>query len=164
MTVGRARNLSDTISSVNLEIGRSGSLQTNAIAALMTSSKTVNATCSFPNSSKTGKLHHREHAAVFCFNLYLVHLTGAPFVLDFGSIQHTFVNNYCRFCRTLPILLDMSFSLSLHFLPVLSLQTSVCSNLKFYPVFSGVIMSIRSFFLFCCIYGINNMRQTYPLQ
>ena len=29
----------------------------------------------------------------------------------------------------------MSFSLSLHFLPVLSLQTSVCSTLKFYPVF-----------------------------
>ena len=42
----------------------------------------------------------------------------------------------------------MSFSLSLHFLPVLSLQTSVCSTLKFYPVFSGVTMSIRSFFLF----------------
>ena len=31
----------------------------------------------------------------------------------------------------------MSFSLSLHFLPVLSLQTSVCSTLKFYPVFWG---------------------------
>ena len=29
----------------------------------------------------------------------------------------------------------MSFSLSLHFLPVLSPQTSVCSTLKFYPVF-----------------------------
>ena len=57
-------------------------------------------------------------------------------------------NNYYRFCRTLLILLDMSFSLSLHFLSVLSLQTSVCSTLKFYPVFSGVIMSIRSFFLF----------------
>ena len=42
----------------------------------------------------------------------------------------------------------MSFSLSLHFLPVLSLQTSVSSTLKSYPVFSGVIMSIRSFFLF----------------
>ena len=41
----------------------------------------------------------------------------------------------------------MSFSLSLHFLPVLSLQTSVSSTLKFYPFFSGVIMSIRSFFL-----------------
>ena len=38
---------------------------------------------------------------------------------------------------TLLILLDMSFSLSLHFLPVLSLQTSVCSTLKFYPVFLG---------------------------
>ena len=34
-------------------------------------------------------------------------------------------------------LLVMSFSLSLHFLPVLSLQTSVCSTLKFYPVFCG---------------------------
>ena len=33
------------------------------------------------------------------------------------------------------ILLDMSFSLSVHFLPVLSLQTSVCSTLKFHPVF-----------------------------
>ena len=54
-----------------------------------------------------------------------------------SSEQHTFVNNYCRFCRTLPILLDMSFSLSLHFLPMLSLQTSVCSTLKFYPVFLG---------------------------
>ena len=32
-------------------------------------------------------------------------------------------------------------------LPVLSLQTSVCSTLKFCPVFSGVILSIRSFFL-----------------
>ena len=34
-------------------------------------------------------------------------------------------------------LLDMSFSLSLHFLPVLGLETSVCSILKFYPVFLG---------------------------
>ena len=34
-------------------------------------------------------------------------------------------------------LLDMSFSLSLHFLPVLSLETSVCTTLKFYPVFLG---------------------------
>ena len=34
-------------------------------------------------------------------------------------------------------LLDMSFSLLLHFLPVLSLETSVCSILKFYPVFLG---------------------------
>ena len=32
-------------------------------------------------------------------------------------------------------LLDMSFSLSLHLLPVLSLETSVCSNLKSYTVF-----------------------------
>ena len=32
-------------------------------------------------------------------------------------------------------LLDMLFSLLLHFLPVLSLKTSVCSYLKFYPVF-----------------------------
>ena len=31
----------------------------------------------------------------------------------------------------------MSFSLSLHFLAVLSLQTSVYSTLKFYPVFLG---------------------------
>ena len=31
----------------------------------------------------------------------------------------------------------MSYSLSLHFLPMLSLQTSVCSTLKFYPVFLG---------------------------
>ena len=48
-----------------------------------------------------------------------------------SSEQHTFVNNYHRFCSTLLILLDMSFSLSLHFLPVLSLQTSVCSTLSF---------------------------------
>ena len=34
-------------------------------------------------------------------------------------------------------LLDMSFSLSLHFLPVLSLETSVCLTLKFYPAFLG---------------------------
>ena len=34
-------------------------------------------------------------------------------------------------------LLDMSFSLLLHFLLVLSLETSVCSILKFYPVFLG---------------------------
>ena len=38
-------------------------------------------------------------------------------------------------------LLDMSFSSLLHFLPVLSLETSACSVLK--------IMSIRLFFLFC---------------
>ena len=43
-------------------------------------------------------------------------------------------------------LLVMSFSLSLHFLLVLSLETSVCSTLKFI-LFSGVIMSIRSSFL-----------------
>ena len=60
-------------------------------------------------------------------------------MLSVGLIPHNsiHVNNYCRFCRTLLILLDMSFSLSLHFLPVLSLQTSVCSTLKFYPVFLG---------------------------
>ena len=34
-------------------------------------------------------------------------------------------------------LLDMSFSLSLHFLPVSSLETSVCLTLKFYPAFLG---------------------------
>ena len=34
-------------------------------------------------------------------------------------------------------LLDMLFLLSLHFLPVLSLETSVCTTLKFYPVFLG---------------------------
>ena len=45
-------------------------------------------------------------------------------------------------------LLDMSLSLLLHFLPVLSLETSVCSVLKFGPVFSGVIVIIRSVFLF----------------
>ena len=38
----------------------------------------------------------------------------------------------------------MSFSLLLHFLPVLSLETSVCAILKF----SGVIRSIGSFLLF----------------
>ena len=54
-----------------------------------------------------------------------------------SSYEHTFVNNYYRVCCTLLILLDLLFSLSLHFLPVLSLQTSVCSTLKFYPVFLG---------------------------
>ena len=34
-------------------------------------------------------------------------------------------------------LLDMPFSLLLHFLSVLSLETSVCSILKLYPVFLG---------------------------
>ena len=38
---------------------------------------------------------------------------------------------------TLYLLLDMLFALSLHFLPVLSLETSVCSTLKFYPVYLG---------------------------
>ena len=74
----------------------------------------------------------------------------APGVLPAGPIPHNSIHLLIittnRFCRTLLILLDMSFSLSLYFLPVLSLQTSVCSTLKFYPVFSGVIMSIRSFF------------------
>ena len=45
----------------------------------------------------------------------------------------------------------MPFSILLHFLPVLSLETSVCSILKFCPV-SRVIMSIsRSFYFqtFC---------------
>ena len=63
--------------------------------------------------------------------------SGAPGCVigwsDFPQ-QHTFVNNYYRLCRTL---LDMSFSLLLHFLPVLSLETSVCSILKFCPVFLG---------------------------
>ena len=60
-------------------------------------------------------------------------------MLSAGPIPHNSIHlliiTACRFCRTLPILLDMSFSLSLHFLPVLSLQTSVCLTLKFYPVF-----------------------------
>ena len=34
-------------------------------------------------------------------------------------------------------LLDVSFSLSLRFLPVLSLKTGACATLKFYPVFLG---------------------------
>ena len=34
-------------------------------------------------------------------------------------------------------LMDMSFSLLFHFLLVLSLETSVCLVLKFYPVFLG---------------------------
>ena len=45
-------------------------------------------------------------------------------------------------------LLDISFSLFLQFWPVLSLETSVCSILKFCPVSSGFIMGIRSSFLF----------------
>ena len=67
--------------------------------------------------------------------------SGAPGVLLAGPIPHNsihlLINNYYGFCRTLLILLDMSFSLSLHFLPVLSLETSVCSTLKFYPVYLG---------------------------
>ena len=77
------------------------------------------------NTSKQFLLHSRT--------LILVHTASVQHLL----IITTFVNNYCRFCRTLLILLDMSFSLSLHFLPVLSLQTSVCSTQKFYPVFLG---------------------------
>ena len=42
----------------------------------------------------------------------------------------------------------MSFSLSLHFLPVLSLQCLQCLlDSEVLSCFSGVIMSIRSFFL-----------------
>ena len=61
-------------------------------------------------------------------------------MLSAGPIPHNSIHlliYYYRFCRTLLILLDMSFSLSLHSLPVLSLQTSVCSTLKFYPAFLG---------------------------
>ena len=54
-----------------------------------------------------------------------------------AGLDSSVLSLFFRFCRTLLILLDMSFSLSLHFLPVLSLQTSVCSTLKFYPVFLG---------------------------
>ena len=43
---------------------------------------------------------------------------------------------------------------------MLSLQTSVCSTLKFHPVFSGVIMSIRSFFLFCLKSDIPRMQSS----
>ena len=61
-------------------------------------------------------------------------------MLSAGPIPHNSIQLLkitADFCRTLLILLDMSFSLSLHFLPVLSLQTSVCSTLMFYPVFLG---------------------------
>ena len=58
-------------------------------------------------------------------------------MLSAGPIPHNSIHLIiitADFVALLPILLDMSFSLSLHFLPVLSLQTSVCSTLKFYPV------------------------------
>ena len=54
---------------------------------------------------------------------YLVVLSASP-------ISHKSIH-LSRF----PNLLDMSLSLLLHFLPVLSLETSVCSILKFYPFF-----------------------------
>ena len=63
--------------------------------------------------------------------------SGAPGALSAGPIPHNSIHLLIITADflALPILLDMSFSLSLHFLPVLSLQISVCSTLKFYPVF-----------------------------
>ena len=65
-------------------------------------------------------------------------------------------NNYYRFCRNL---LDMSFSLLLHLLPVLSLETSVCSSLKFCPVFLGsyeykIVFSISVSIRYKMIYNL----------
>ena len=54
------------------------------------------------------------------------------------SEQHTFVDSYYRFCRT--NLLDTSFSLLLHFLPLLSLETSVCSILFWGIFFYGPVI------------------------
>ena len=56
-------------------------------------------------------------------------------MLSAGPIPHNSIHLLIITADFVAFLLDMSFSLSLHFLPVLSLQTSVCSTLKFYPVF-----------------------------
>ena len=66
----------------------------------------------------------------------------------------------------------MSFSLSLHFLPVLGLETSVCSVLKFYPVFWGyneynMVFSIfkqRKMFSFSKFWGrsVRKVQQQLP--
>ena len=61
-------------------------------------------------------------------------------MLSTGPIPHNSIHLLIITTQILPhftYLLDMSFLLSLHFLLVLSLETSVCSTLKFYPVFLG---------------------------
>ena len=49
---------------------------------------------------------------------------------------HKWLEQYYRFCHTL-LIYWMSVSLLHHFLPVLSLETSVCSILMFSLVFLG---------------------------
>ena len=61
-------------------------------------------------------------------------------VLSAGPIPHNSIHLLiitAAFVALYQYLLDMSFSLSLHFLLVLSLQTSVCSTLKFHLVLLG---------------------------
>ena len=65
-------------------------------------------------------------------------------MLSAGPIPHTFVNNYCRLCRTLPIF----FFIITSFLAGVESTDQCLLNSKVLSCFSGVIMSIRSFFLF----------------
>ena len=61
-------------------------------------------------------------------------------MLSAGPISHNSIHLLIITIRILlhfTDLLDMLFSLLPHFLPVLSLETSVCSVLKFCPVFLG---------------------------
>ena len=62
---------------------------------------------------------------------HLVALSADP--VSHNSIQLLITTDLLHFTN----LLDMSFSLLLHFLPVLSLETSVCFILKFCPAFLG---------------------------
>ena len=60
-------------------------------------------------------------------------------MLPAGPISHNSIHSLIiRILSHFTDLLDMSFSLLLHFLPVLSLETSVCSILKFCSVFLGL--------------------------
>ena len=88
----------------------------------------------------TGVMHEADNA-------YSIQSTWCVIGRSDSSKQHTFVNNYCRLLH-FNDLLDMSFSLSLHFLPVLNLQASVCSTLSFILFIPWVIMNrpIRLFF------------------
>ena len=68
------------------------------------------------------------------------------FDLTLRSVQqHTFVNNYCRFCRT-----DFTgyvLFIITSFLAGVESTDQCLLNSKVLSCFSGVIMSIRSFFL-----------------
>ena len=78
-----------------------------------------------------------------------------------AHVQHSFVTIIIIILQILPHFpnfLDISFSLLLRFLPVLSLETNVCSILKFNPVFPGVMLSIRSSLLFLMLRSISFSR------